>query len=250
VSWWAALYDDWLADHLLVRDASEVRDAIAFLVRRLDLAHGVRVLDQCCGVGSMAIPLAQAGFDVVAVDQAAGYVARASRDALEAGVHLELVAADAKSFVPKTPVQGAFNWWTSFGYADSDAENMAMLERAKDALVPGGRFALDTMNATEVLRHFEPVVVTRKPSPLGEVVLTRQSSVDLLRGRLDKRWSYARGGEKATEHTSSVKLYMPDAIARMLRAVGFCDVELLGSTAGEPLTIDSPRLIALARRPS
>jgi hypothetical protein len=36
----------------------------------------------------------------------------------------------------------------------------------------------------------------------------------------------------------------------MLRAVGFTDVELLGSTAGEPLALDSPRLIALARRPS
>jgi hypothetical protein len=43
---------------------------------------------------------------------------------------------------------------------------------------------------------------------------------------------------------------MPDSVASMLGRVGFTDAQLFGDLAGGPLTLDSPRLIAVARRPS
>ena len=125
-----------------------------------------------------------------------------------------------------------------------------MLARAHEALVPGGRFALDTMNVPGVLRAFQRDVALRKQTPRGEVLLLRESSIDLARGMMNKRWTYVLEDRPCVEHRSSVRLYLPDTIATMLRAVGFTDVELLGSTAGESLALDSPRLIALARRPS
>jgi SAM-dependent methyltransferase len=250
VTWWADLYDDWLADQLLVREAGEVEPTLDFLVDRLRIAPGARVLDQCCGIGSVALPLAARGVIVVGVDQAERYVARAASEARGRGLRTEFVAADACRFVPQARCDAAFNWWTSFGYLEEDADNREMLARAFDALLPGGRFALDTMNAPEVLRSFQPEVSTRRRTPRGEVLLVRESSIDLLRGRLAKRWTYFVEGRRQVEHTSSVRLYMPDAVAALLRGVGFVDVELLGSLAGEPLALDSPRLIAIARRPS
>jgi ubiquinone/menaquinone biosynthesis C-methylase UbiE len=250
VTWWSALYDDWLAEQLLVREPGEVDATLAFLVERLHLRRGARVLDQCCGVGSVALALAAWGAEVVGVDQARGYVDRAARDAKERGLRAELVAADACRFVPSAPVDAAFNWWTSFGYFDDDDDNRAMLARAFDALAPGGRFALDTMNAPELLRAFQRDVVVRRKTPRGNVTLLRESAMDLARGRLLKRWTYFLDGVERVRHESSVRLYMPDAVAAMLRSVGFTDVELLGGIAGEPLTIDSARLIAVARRPA
>ncbi len=249
MNWWETLYDDWLADQLLARSEDDARPDVDFLVRRLDLGPGARVLDQCCGIGSLALPLAARGFDVVGVDQAAGYVARAQRDARARGLHLELVAADARAFVPRAPVNAAFNWWTSFGYADRDEDNVAMLARAFDALVPGGAFALDTMNVPGVLRSFQRDVAVRRTTPRGEVLLLRESSVDLARGVMLKRWTYHLDGKQVADHRSRVRLYMPDTIARMLASVGFEAIELLGSTEGEPVGLDSPRLVALARRP-
>jgi SAM-dependent methyltransferase len=250
VTWWADLYDDWLADQLLVREPGEVDATLAFLVDRLHIARGQRVLDQCCGIGSVALPLAAWGAKVVGVDQAGGYVERASKEARARELDVELVAADACRFVPREPVDAAFNWWTSFGYLDGDDANAEMLARAFDALRPGGRFALDTMNAPGVLRGFHRDVAIRRQTPRGEVLLLRESEVDLARGRLLKRWTYFVGDRRAVEHRSSVRLYMPDALVTMLERVGFVDVTLLGSLAGEPLGLDSARLIALARRPS
>ena len=250
MTWWAALYDDWLAEQLLVRGESDVLGELAFLTERLGLTEGTRVLDQCCGVGSLSLPLAARGVEVIGVDQAAGYVARAERDARARGLSATFFAADAREFVPRAPVHAVFNWWTSFGYSPDDHDNVRMLARAFDALVPGGAFAMDTMNVPGVLRAFQPDVVLRKQTPRGEVLLVRESSIDLARGMMDKRWTYFVGERREVEHRSSVRLYLPDAIVKMLRSVGFVDVELVGSTAGETLCLDSPRLIALARRPS
>lgn len=250
MTWWSQLYDDWLAEQLLVREPGEVDATVAFLVERLALRRGTRVLDQCCGIGSVALALAAWGADVVGVDQARAYVERAAREARERGHCVEFVTADACRFVPSAPVDAAFNWWTSFGYFDDDGDNRAMLARAFDALAPGGRFALDTMNGPGVLRGFQRDVVLRRRTPQGDVVLLRESEMDLPRGRLLKRWTYYVDGAERVRRESSVRLYMPDAVAAMLASVGFVDVELLGGIAGERLTMDSPRLIAIARRPS
>jgi SAM-dependent methyltransferase len=250
VSWWESLYDDWLAEQLLERAPGEVDATIDFLTARLRIAPGQRVFDQCCGVGSVALPLAARGVRVVGVDQARGYVERASRAARDQGVDAEFFAGDARSFRPEGRVDAAFNWWTSFGYFEDDDENRELLARAFDALAPGGAFALDTMNVPGVLRAFQRDVVLRRRTARGDVTLLRESAVDLARGRMLKRWSYFVEGRLATERTSSVRLFMPDAIVSLLRQVGFADVELLGGIGGEPIGLDSPRLVAIARRPS
>ena len=58
MSWWSSLYDDWLAEQLLVREPGEIDATLAFLVDRLRLAPGARVLDQCCGISSLTLPQA------------------------------------------------------------------------------------------------------------------------------------------------------------------------------------------------
>ncbi len=234
MSWWAALYDDWLADQLLVREVGEVEATARFLCERLRLRAGSRVLDQCCGIGSVAMPLAARGIRVVGVDQAEPYIARATREARERHLEATFVAADACQFVPPERVDAAFSWWTSFGYFDDDDANLTMLARAFDALVPGGAFALDTMNVPGVFRGFQRDVVHRRETPRGDVVLLRESTIDLASGRMLKRWTYFVDGRREVEHESSVRLYLPDAVVGMLRRAGFVDVELVGSLRGSP----------------
>jgi SAM-dependent methyltransferase len=249
-AWWEALYDDLLADAMLVRDDDgDVEQTVDFLITHLGLWPGARVFDQCCGIGSLAIPLARRGFPVVGLDQAKHYIERASKDAKARRASARFVAGDAREVVPLRDADGAFNWWTSFGYGDDDADNARMLARAFEALAPGRWFALDTMNLASVLRGFQRDVVIRRPTPRGEVLLWRRSEIDLVRGRMDKKWHYRLPDGRVVEHASSLRLYLPDAVAALLRQVGFGEVRLLGGLDGAPVSLDSPRLIALARRP-
>jgi SAM-dependent methyltransferase len=245
--WVGLLYDDLLADMLLRRDPPE--QEVAFLVRELGIGDGVRVLDQGCGIGSLAIPLGRAGAHMVGVDQSAAYVAEAREAAAAAGIAAEFHAADARGFLPGAPVQAAVSWWTSWGHAPDDAGNLAMLRRVAEALVPGGMFALDTMNVAGVLHGFqaETNLVRIVARLRGEVRLQRLSEVDAATGRLLKQWIYHLPDGRVVRHRSAMRLYMPWQVAAMLREAGFGDIRLLGSLEGEPVQIGSRRLIALAR---
>jgi SAM-dependent methyltransferase len=250
-SWWTSLYDDLLAEVLLERAGGpEVEATVDFLERALELPPGSTVFDQCSGIGSLALPLAARGHRVVGVEQAPAYAARARAEAEARGLPCRFVAGDAFLAGPGEPCQGAFNWWTSFGYALDDRKNTEMLARAFEALVPGGVFVLDTMNLPGVLRGFREHEVTRRATPRGAVVLLRESRVDTAAGALRKRWTYFLPDGRRVEHRSQVRLYLPHTLADLCRGAGFGGVELYGSIAGAPLDLDSPRCIVRARRPS
>jgi len=90
-------YDD-LADeyHLIFADweASIARQAA--ILRGL-LGDARTVLDAACGIGTQALGLAAAGYDVTATDMSAGAVARCAREARERGLELRTAVADLRT---------------------------------------------------------------------------------------------------------------------------------------------------------
>jgi SAM-dependent methyltransferase len=247
--WWQALYDDAVAEAFLVRrDPDELAATAAFLRDRLHLTPGQTLFDQCCGIGSLSLPLAREGIHVIGVDQAEAYIRRARADAEREGLPCEYHADDAFSFTPGRPADAAVNWGTSFGNAD-DARNALMLRRVFETVRPGGRFALDYQHVPRVLRTFQHAMVRRVTGERGETVILRESAVDLPQGTLRQRWTLHLPGGGRLERSSAVRLYLPHELAALVRAAGFVEVTFAGGVRNEPLTLDSPRCILLARRP-
>lgn len=241
--WWVDLYDDLLAEvFLLPEDGPRVARTVDFLSAVLELSEGDRILDQCCGTGRLAVPLAERGYEVVGVDQAARYIARA-----RAHPPLELIVGDARDHVARPPVDAAFNWWTSFGYAERDEDNRRMIQAAVASLRVGGRFALDTMNVPQVLRAFRPEDRCTVETSKGPLQLLRVSELDLAGGYLRKRWRYERAGA-VVERESRVRLYMPHELVGFFEGEGLTDVRCYGDEWGAPLTSDSPRCIVVGTR--
>lgn len=124
-----------------------------------------------------------------------------------------------------------------------------MLERAFDALRPGGRFALDLPNFPAVLRGFQRHLVRRGTSEGRRVTLIRDSQIDLGRGSLDQLWTWLIEGQPPVERRSSLRLYFPHQVRDMLEQCGFREIRFFGGMRGEELTMDSPRLLLVASRP-
>src|SRR5687768_4028043 len=75
--------------------AGEVEQALALLG---PLPAGAAVLDLCCGVGRHSIELARRGFCVTGVDRFEPFLDRARSAAADAGVSVEWVRDDMRSF--------------------------------------------------------------------------------------------------------------------------------------------------------
>jgi SAM-dependent methyltransferase len=249
--WWTSFHVPEMADLFLVRDdARELQETLDFLIEVLELERGSHLYDQCCGIGSLSIPLAARGMHVTGADLCEEFIELARNNARLLGVDCEFHCADAFEFTPAVASDGVFNWYSSFGYAGSDERNIRMLERAFEALRPGGRFALDVPNFAALVRNFERHIVRRGTSEGRQVMLIRESTISLERGALEQLWTWVPENGPRVERKSRLRLYWPHQIALMLAECGFENIRLRGGHASGALTIDSPRLICTATRPA
>ena len=72
--WWESFHVIEMADILLDRNDKQLDTTLGFFLRELNLSSGDRVFDQCCGVGSVSIPLAEKGLIVEGCDLFAPYI--------------------------------------------------------------------------------------------------------------------------------------------------------------------------------
>ncbi|MBL8615648.1 MAG: class I SAM-dependent methyltransferase [Deltaproteobacteria bacterium] len=249
--WWALLYDELLAELMFDgADPGEAAQTLALLRREGLLSLGARVFDQGCGNGRLALALLAEGAVVEGVDLIPAYIAAAQQRAEVAALasSARFWVGDIAEALPSAPCDLAMSWWTCLGYAPTDAENLRPLQRAFEALRPGGTYAIDTMNVAQVLRAFLPQVERRLARPEGELRLLRDSWIDLPAGVLHKRWRWSLPDGSARERLSAVRLYLPHEWARLLRRAGFDSLRFVGDLSGGPLTEDSSRCIIFAQR--
>lgn len=123
-----------------------------------------------------------------------------------------------------------------------------MLRAACASLKASGRFALEYPNMACLLRNFKDTLVERWPYQGGEAVCTRRSRVDLAAGRLEQEWTWNLPGGRTTVHTSAIRLYLPHKLAELLMAAEFSAPRILGGLRSEPLELDSPRVVLVARK--
>jgi SAM-dependent methyltransferase len=78
-------------------------------------------------------------------------------------VDVSLLHGDMRE-VPRSAgtFDAVINMFTSFGYFEDEADNQRALDGVARALTPGGRFLIDTMNLTGLIRVFRPSDCTKR----------------------------------------------------------------------------------------
>jgi SAM-dependent methyltransferase len=247
--WIQELYTPALASLFLERSPEQLQRETSQLTQLLDVRAGARLFDQCCGVGTLSLELAERGYEVFGVDLIEGYIKRATQEALERGLKARFTCADAARYqAPAEGCDAAFNWWTSFGHGGPASDQM-MIERSFEALRSGGRFALDYMNVPQVLSELLPAHVMRRELEGEPVALLRETCVDVVGGWMHKRWTYVSEARPAHHVESKVKLYMPWEVKAMMERAGFINVRCYGGLDAHPLERLSPRLICVGVKP-
>lgn len=220
------------------------RENIPKIMALTGLATGA-ALDLACGPGRYAIPLAQAGFDVTAVDLTGFLLDKARERAAREGARVEWVQQDMREFVRPAAFDLVLNVFTSFGYFDDEAQNRRVLENIHASLKAGGMFVFDHLGKEVLAPRFQP---TRSESlPDGRVLIHRTKIIDDW-SRIDDEWIMLEHG-KATSHRIRHWIYSGREIRDLFASVGFADIKLYGDFDGTPYGPEGQRLIAVARKP-
>ena len=151
-------FEDWFDTkyyHLLYqqRDENEARRFVTHLIDYLQLPKGSKVLDLACGKGRHSITLNELGYDVLGVDLSVNSIQLASehtKNGLTFKVH------DMRNLVDDHTFVAIFNLFTSFGYFNDEADNLAVLTSANQMLEEHGLLIIDFMNVKKVIQEMKP----------------------------------------------------------------------------------------------
>ena len=138
----------------------------------------------------------------------------------------------------------ALLWFTCFGYFD-DEGNRRVLRELRRVLRQGGRAVIELNNLSRILTTFQRQSFVRRGA---DVLLDEHGDFDEQTRTMETTRTYVRDGA-VREIRFDIRYFLPEELSEWLLAAGFEQVELLGP-AGEPFSVDSRRLVALARAPS
>jgi SAM-dependent methyltransferase len=242
--WWKDFFD---ADYIKVyKNRDQVAGAEANFVRKtLGLRRGQRVLDVCCGYGRHALPLARAGLRVTGFDQSRFFLRKAGRDARKNKLPIEWIEGDVREMEFEPIFDAAINMFTSFGFFPTEEENFQLIRRSTQALKPGGRFLLDTINRDQIIRHFQP----RFWQPLGKGLLVDRREMDWRTGTMHNTRTLVYPGGRRRRQEFSLRLHTLVELTALFERAGLAVTQTLGSYDGAPYGPDTLRMIVVGRKP-
>ena len=212
------------------------------------------VVEWGAGTGRLAIPLAEAGHDVTAVEVSENMLAKGR----ERSAAIEWVRGDMRSVTLGRGYELAVCAFNSFLCLLGVDDALAFLRNAREYLKPGGLLGIE-------VSAFSPEELAEEP---GGPTLRHDFSRELPQGTFERfsvsRYDaasqlllmrlfyelYGSAGsvESRRKHDLTIRIVGRGELELMLRLAGFEVEAVYGGFEGEPFTAASDHLIMLARR--
>lgn len=204
----------------------------AFVLQALGAGPGARVLDLCCGRGRHLRELRAVGVDLN----------------LASLRGLPAACADMRALPLRTgSLDAVVSLFSSFGYLESDDDDLRVLREVARALKAGGGLCVDLLNREHALAGFAPSV--QRVEEDGTLI-AEQRRFDLLASRLTTSFVLVTPeGERTDSVGHSLRLYTLTELRRLLEAAGLRLEKVYGGFTGEQYSLESVRMIAVARKP-
>jgi SAM-dependent methyltransferase len=216
---WFASWFDTPYYHILYKDRN-YREAQIFmdnLTHYLNLPEKATILDLACGKGRHSIYLSQLGFNVLGADLSENSIAEAKKNT---NTNLSFTVHDMRlPFEEK--FDAIFNLFTSFGYFESDEDNLTTLIAIKQSLSEYGFAVIDFMNVNNVI----PNLVAEETKTIDDITFHIKRYVN--DNHIYKEISFENKGEKF-HYTEKVQaLTLPD-FQLMMEQAGIYLLDIFG----------------------
>jgi len=224
----------------------ETEREVEGLTGLLELKPGQLIADICCGMGRHAVPLAEAGFEVVGVD-ASEMMLAAAKCAAGDDRRLLAVRADAANLpLRSASVDVALNLFNSFGYFEDEGADQRVLAETARCLRAGGKFLLETRNREHQIlfapQHLRVALADGSPAVM-------RCDYDRERHRLCSTWSRPDRPEE-TLYRAAIRLYGLEELVEMFERAGLVVDATCGDYQGTRFEGHERMLIVLAHKPT
>ncbi len=250
--WWRDFFDAtyrdlWGARTTAVRTALDI-DGIEAVLAKHGAPSPARIADLGCGDGRIAVALAVRGHHVTGLDYSASMLAAARDRAAQFDAEVELVEADVRhAHQHISGVDVALSWYSSFGYFDDTADDLAALESARQSLAPGGFLLLDTQHRDKVAALHAEVSPQRVYEERPDGIVLRELWFDPVRGRAGEHVRQLRSDGSAEDRAFSLRVYTATELVALCGAAGLTVEAVYGGPGTTPFAV-STRLLVVARR--
>lgn len=239
---------EWFADwfdspyyHLLYknRDEQEAHNSIDHFVQALGLPHSARLLDLACGKGRHARYLAEKGFDVIGLDISASSITYARQFE---HAQLAFYQHDMRQPYRVNYFDAILNFFTSFGYFETDKEHQKTLVNVAKGLKTGGQFLLDYFNSQWVRDH----IVRKEEKHVDNITFHLKKSI---KGAFIYKSVEFETGGRVFHFQERVRLFTLEDLTQMLQCAGLRVRQIYGNYQLESYNLhQSKRLIILAEK--
>ena len=238
---WFANWFDSEYYHILYkdRDYSEAEYFVSNLINKLNPDKNSTFLDLACGKGRHSIFINKMGYPVSGVDLSENSIDTAKlseNESLNFDVHdmREIYRFDSFNYI--------LNLFTSFGYFESEIDNLNVLIAVKRGLKDGGTVVIDFLNAQKVL---DTLVKEETKSIDG---IDFNITKEIVDGKIKKHIKFS---DKGIDHhyTESVQLVDFNTFQSLFNQVGLQITETYGNYSLEAYDeANSDRLIIFAKK--
>ena len=215
------------------------------------------ILEIGCGTGRVLIPLAQAGFEIVGVDNSPEMLAigrerlRGAAASPGAALKAELIEADALSFDLGCRFGFAFIALNTFLHNLNQDSQLQTLRNAHKHLLPGGSLVIDLPPNDELMHQpddgeyqFEAAMI----DPATQTRIDKFVASEIFWAMQEQALSYKLvEGEREQTVTFRLRHVFKHEMELLLTLSGFAQPEWFGDYDLSPYVDDSPRMICVAR---
>jgi cyclopropane fatty-acyl-phospholipid synthase-like methyltransferase len=227
--------------------AERTANEVSGIINLLKLQPGQRLLDCPSGYGRHSIELARRGMEVIGADINTEELQKACQCVHDL-TNVQFIKNDMRFLFFHDYFDAAINMFYSFGFFESDEENIQVLRNFYNALKQGGQFLMHTdVNISRIVSGKYKSVEQRHLCD-GRV-LEIIDRYDPIRKRIDGTWTLLHTNGRTEELTPySVRVYTAEEFTHWCHLVGFKQVTAYGSWDGAPLTDDSEDMMIIAEK--
>jgi D-alanine-D-alanine ligase len=216
---------------------------VNFVVDKLHLSPGMRVLDVGCGFGRHSLELARRGYEVVGIDPSPVMIAAAVQ---RAGVvfpddRLSYRCEQGEDFSADRPFDAAIALFTTLGQISDSGSNEGLVEKVYEALVPGGRFLVEVPQRAVAVANLKAAERFGGGENYTDVTRQYHSHSHIWTETFE-----VVSGDTTRNFLLRYRLYSWPELRDLLEGAGFRVLVDYGGYDGRPRTGESPIMLVSA----